>query len=189
VIGPSLKAKLPVPDLQHLQSLFVLSLNRFGIFDSRYKVSGLLAWFRHGETACVITLCSVIVSVYFLSWSAILANSQSGKSNEHSSTPDPNLIGNISQSILSILSSYLVIAITSHPGSLGLHYKSWFWLWLCASVLFSVLGLSLYNTSPLASTILLWAAAFAQIVVPLLLVIKTGAADRRNRDDVERHGD
>ncbi|PQE17123.1 hypothetical protein CJF30_00003849 [Rutstroemia sp. NJR-2017a BBW] len=189
VMGPSLKAKLPVPDLQHLQSLFVLCLNRFGTSNLRHKVSRLLAWFRHGETACVIALCSVVISVFFLSWSAILANSQSGKSNEHSSTPDPNLIGNISQSILSILSSYLVVAITTHPGSLGLHYKSWFWLWLCASVLFSVLGLSLYTTSPLASTILLWAAAFAQIVVPLLLVIMTGAADRRNRDDVERHGD
>ncbi|PQE22395.1 hypothetical protein CJF32_00009348 [Rutstroemia sp. NJR-2017a WRK4] len=189
VIGPSLKAKLPVPDLQHLQSLFVLCLNRFGTFNLRHKVSGLLAWFRHGETACVIALCSVVVSVFFLSWSAMLANSQSGKSSERSSTPDPNLIGNISQSILSLLSSYLVAAITTHPGSLGLHYKSWFWLGLCASVLCSVLGLSFYTTSPLASTILLWAAAFAQIVVPLLLIIKTGAADRRNRDDVERHGD
>jgi hypothetical protein len=119
----------------------------------------------------------------------MLTNSQSGKSCEHSPSSDPNFIGNISQSILSILSSYLVVATTVHSGSVGLRYKFWFWLWLCASVLFSVLGLSLYTTNPLASTVLLWAAAFAQIVVPLLFVIKSGAIERSKGDDVESHAE
>jgi hypothetical protein len=158
-------------------------------FRVRYKASELLAWFSHGETAYVVTLCSVVISVFFLAWSAMLTNSQSGKSCENTPSPDPNLIGNISQSILSILSSYLVVATTVHSGSVGLRYKFWFWLWLCASLLFSVLGLSLYTTHPLASAVLLWAAAFAQIVVPLLLVIKSGAIERSKGDDVESHAE
>lgn len=153
-----------------------------------------MKWFGSGETACTITICAVVTSAGFLVKSVLLANAQSASSSsssseQSSSAPDPNFFGNVSQSILSILSIYLLIATTIQTQSVCLYYRSWFWLWLCASVLFSVLGLSLYYPIPMASTILLWAAAFAQVVIPLLLVIKTGAVEAKNWDDVERHRD
>jgi len=42
---------------------------------------------------------------------------------------------------------------------------------------------------PLASIVLLWAAAFAQVVIPVLLAIKTGSSEAGSKDDVERHAD
>jgi hypothetical protein len=40
----------------------------------------------------------------------------------------------------------------------------------------------------MASIVFLWAAAFAQVVIPVLLVIKTETPESWNGDDVERHG-
>lgn len=155
----------------------------------RYKDNGLLAWFVHKETACVVSICCIVMSSVFMAWSVSLTKQQSKTSYEHSPVSDPNFLGNLSQPILSNLSIYLIIATTVHNPLEGLHYQSWFWLWLFISSLSSVLGLSLYSAMPLASIIFLWAAAFAQVVIPVLLIIKTGTSETENGDDVERHGD
>ena len=155
----------------------------------RYKTNRLLAWLVHKETATVISLCFVVISVFFMAWSVILTNSQSATSPGHSMISDPNFLGNISQSILSNLSIYLIIASTVHNGSVGLRYQSWFWLCLCVSSLSSLLGLSLYSAVPQASVVFLWTAAFAQVVIPTLLIIKTETSETKNGDDVECHGD
>jgi hypothetical protein len=47
----------------------------------------------------------------------------------------------------------------------------------------------LYSAVPLASIVFLWVAAFAQVAIPLLLIINTGSSEARSKDDVERHGD
>ncbi len=91
--------------------------------------------------------------------------------------------------MLSNLSIYLIIAATVHNPSEGLRYRSWFWLCLFASSLSSVLGLSLNSAMPLASRVLLWAAAFTQVVIPVLRVIGTGSSEAGSKEDVERHGD
>jgi len=155
----------------------------------RYKDNGLLAWFVHKETACVVSLCFVVISSFFMAWSVNLANQQSKTSYEHSPVSDPNFLGNLSQSILSNLSIYLIIATTVHDPPEGLRYRSRFWLWLFVSSLSSVLGLSLYSLMPLASIVFLWVAAFAQVAIPVLLVIKTGSSEAGSKDDIERHGD
>ena len=122
-------------------------------------------------------------------WSVFLVKQQPKTSYEHSPISDPNFIGNLSQFILSNLSIYLIIATTVHNPSGGLRYQSWFWLCLFLSSLSSVLGLSLYSAMPLASIVLLWAAAFAQVVIPVLLAIKTRSPEAGSKDDVERHAD
>lgn len=175
-----LVATLLTPGHQYLQSRFVNAMSYFKRSIRRYKVNGLSKWLIHKETASVITLCFVVTSVFFMAWSAILAKSQSTTS---------NFLGNLSQSILSNLSIYLIIATTVHKRSEGLHYESWFWLCLCVSSVSSVLGLVLYSAIPAASIIFFWAASFAQVVIPVLLVNKTGSSESRNGDDVERHGD
>lgn len=135
-----------------------------------------------------LSLCFVVMSVVFMAWSVILASSQSTLSGGRSAVSDPIFFGSLSQSILSNLSIYLIIATTVHNRSVGLRYQSWFWLCLCISSLSSVLGLSLYSAVPLASIVFLWAAAFAQVVIPVLLII-TGTSKAGNGDDVEGHGD
>lgn len=145
----------PTPILQRLQSIFELATSRFKMSMVRYKANRLLAWLVHKETASVISLCFVVISVFFMAWSAILANSQSTTSFEHSLVSDPNFLGNLSQSILSNLSIYLIIASTVHNRSVGLRDQSWFWLCLYISSLSSLLGLSLYSVIPLASILFL----------------------------------
>jgi hypothetical protein len=169
--------------------MFELAMKRFKMFMTRYKANGILAWFIHKETASVLSLCFIGMSVFFMACSVVLANSQSTISGEHNPVSDPNFLGNLSQSILSNLSIYLIIAIAVHNRSVGLRYQSWFWLCLCVSSLSSVVGLSLYSAIPVASIIFLWVAAFAQVVIPVLLIIKTGESETGNEDDVERHGD
>ena len=128
----------------------------------------------------MIILCFVVTSVFFMAWAVFLATSQPTVSNFH---------GNISQCVLSNLSLYLVIAATVEKQFKGLHYQSWFWICLCVSSLSSVLGLILSSSTPVASVFLLWTAAFAQVVIPVLLVMKSGASESVNGDDVERHAD
>ena len=53
----------------------------------------------------------------------------------------------------------------------------------------SVLGLGLYSAVPLASIVFLWVAAFAQVVIPLLLIIVTEASKTKDEDDIESHRD
>jgi hypothetical protein len=174
-----LRATLPTLGHQYLQSIFVIAMSRFKLSIKRYNVNDLFEWLIHKETASVITLCFVVTSVFFMAWSVILAKSRSTTS---------NFLGNLSQFILSNLSIYLMIATTVHKRLEGLHYRSWFWVCLCVSSLSSVLGLSLYSAIPMASIVFLWAAAFAQVVIPVLLVIKTETPESGNGDDVERHG-
>lgn len=193
-IDPLHRPGRPTVSPQYLQLMISLGMSRLKTLMTRCKTSSVIKWFGSGETACTITICALITSAGFLVKSVFLAKAQSASSSsssseQSSSAPDPNFFGNVSQSILSILSIYLLTATTIQTQSVGLYYRSWFWFWLCASVLFSVLGLSLYYPRPMASTILLWAAAFAQAVIPLLLAIRTRAVEATNRDDVERHGD
>jgi hypothetical protein len=162
-------------------------MRHFEMSKVRPKPNGLLAWLIHKETALIVSLCFVAISVFFMAWSVIRANSPSTTASEHSLFSDPKFLGNLSQSVLSNLSIYLIIAATVHNRSVGLHYQSWFWLCLCGSSLSSVLGLSLYSASPLFSMIFSWAAAFAQVIVPLLLIMKIGESGAGKRDDVERH--
>ncbi|KAM3084508.1 hypothetical protein ACMFMG_001388 [Clarireedia jacksonii] len=169
-VDPPLRLTLPTPGLQHLPilpSLFALAMSHFETSRARCN-----SW-RNGKRH----------NTLFCGRKCIL----------------PGLVGQIRQlavwkyisihKLLSILSTYLVAATTIRTGPVGLRYKSWFWLWLSASVLITVLGLSLFTASPLVSTILLWAGAFTQVVVPPLTVTKAGAAETRNTDDVERYGD
>jgi hypothetical protein len=155
----------------------------------RYKSNGFFLWLVHKETASILSLCFVITSVFFMAWSAIPSNLRPTTSGDQSAISDPNFLGNLSQSLLSNLSVYLMITATVHSQSVGLRYQSWFWVCLGISSLSSVLGLSLYASSPLASVIFLWVAAFAQVVIPILLMIKAGVRKSPDRDDVERHGD
>ena len=53
----------------------------------------------------------------------------------------------------------------------------------------SVLGLSLYYVTPLASVIFLWVAAFAQVVIPVLFVTVTRNSEARDKDNVEHQRD
>jgi len=178
-----------IPVLQHLQSIFELATSRFKTPIVRHKANRPLEWLVDKETASVMSLCVVVMSVFFMAWSVILTNSQSTTSLERSLVSDPNFLRNLSQSILSNLSVYLIIASTVKKRSVGLRYQSWFWLCLCVSSLSSLLGLSLYSAIPLASTVFLWVAAFAQVVIPVLLIIQTETSEIENGDDVERHGD
>ncbi|KAE8443091.1 hypothetical protein EG329_002335 [Mollisiaceae sp. DMI_Dod_QoI] len=102
----------PTPVLQHLQSIFELATSRFKMFIVRYKANKLLVWLVDKETAFIISLCLIVTSVFFVAWSTILTKSQPAVSFEHSLVSDPNFLGNLSQSILSNLSIYLVIAST-----------------------------------------------------------------------------
>lgn len=153
------------------------------------SAGALWAWFVYKETASVVSFCFVVMSVFFMASSFNHTNSRSTTSCEHSLFSDPNFLGNLSQSILSNLSIYLIVATTIHNGSVDLRYKSWFWLCLFISLLSSVSGLSLYCALPRASIAFLWTAAFAQVVIPVLLTIKTGESEAGNEDDVELHGD
>jgi hypothetical protein len=42
---------------------------------------------------------------------------------------------------------------------------------------------------PLASIVFLWTAAFTQVAIPVLLVMKTGSSEAGSKDDIERHAD
>jgi uncharacterized oligopeptide transporter (OPT) family protein len=121
--------------------------------------------------------------------SAVLANSQTSTSGENSLGSDSSFLGNLSQSILSYLSVYLVIAGTAHNRSAGLRYQSWLWFLLALSFTSSTLGLGLYSAVPLVSVILLWVAAFTQVVIPVLLISTAGKSEARDEDDVELHRD
>jgi hypothetical protein len=155
----------------------------------RYKANGLWAWFIHWETATGLSICFVTVSSCLMGWSFALAKEQPKSLYEQSPISDPNFFGNLSQSVLSYLSIYLLVATTVQHQSEGLKYQSWFWLWLFVSSLSSVLGLSLYSSCPLASIVLLWTAAFAQVVISVLSVIKAGSSETGSKEDVERHID
>lgn len=69
----------------------------------------------------------------------------------------------------------------------GLRYQSWLWFLLAISFISSVLGLCLYSAVPPASVMFLWVAAFAQVVIPVLLITMAGKLGAVNEDDVERH--
>lgn len=131
----------------------------------------------------------VVMSVYFMARSAMFTNSQSSTSSEHSLGSDSSFLGNVSQSILSYLSVYLVIAGTAHNAPGGLRYQSWLWFLLALSFISTALGLSLYSAVPLASVIFLWVAAFVQVVIPVLLLSVAGKSEIRDEDDVELHRD
>ncbi|PMD41736.1 hypothetical protein L207DRAFT_633063 [Hyaloscypha variabilis F] len=182
-------AKLPTTGLYYLQSIFRLAMSHFQISMKQYKDNGLLAWFVHKETAIFVSISFVIMSSFFMAWSFFLAKQQPKTSYEQSLISDPIFLGNLSQSILSNLSIYLIIATTIHNPPEGVRYRSWFWVWLFVSSLSSVLGLCLYSSMPLASIVFLWTAAFAQVAIPVLLVLKTGSSEAGSKDDVERYGD
>jgi len=188
-IASPLGATPPTTGLYYLQSIFRLAVSRCQMSVNQYKDNGLLKWFVHKETTYVISIFFVVMSSCFMVWSVFLAKQQPKTSYEHNPVSDSNFVGNLSQFILSNLSIYLIIVTTVHNPSEGLRYKSWFWLCLFVSSLLSVLGLSLYSAMPLASIVLLWAAAFAQVVIPVLLAIKTGSLEAGSKDDVERHAD
>lgn len=155
----------------------------------RYHNNRFLAWFSHKETACVLSLCFVVISSFFMAWSVILSKQQSAPSYEHSPISDPNFLGNLSQSILSNLSIYLIIVMRFQNPSEGLRYQSWYWFWLLTSLLSSVLGLSLYSAVPLASIVFLWIAAFAQVALPILFIVNTGPPEAERKEDIECHMD
>ncbi|KIN08823.1 hypothetical protein OIDMADRAFT_175532 [Oidiodendron maius Zn] len=136
-----------------------------------------------------MSLSFVALSVFFIAWSAILANSQPATSGELILTSDSYFLGDLSQSILSNLSIYLIIATAVHNRSEGLPYQSWLWFCLAGSFMSSVLGLGLYSAVPLASIVFLWVAEFAQVVIPLLLIIVTEASKTNDEDDIESHRD
>ncbi|RDW57684.1 hypothetical protein BP5796_12485 [Coleophoma crateriformis] len=162
------------PGLRHLRSTLKLIMAHFRTKKIRYKTTGILEWFIHRETAFIVSLCFVVVSVFLMAWSVILAKSQSATPYTTSPPSDPNFLGNLSQSILSNLSIYLMIATTVHNQPEGLRYQSWIWICLFGSSLSSVLGLGLYSAIPVASIVFLWVAAFAQVVVPVLLMVTDG---------------
>lgn len=174
--------------LIYLQSIFKLVVSCVEKLTARYKANRLVAWLAHKETALVVSFCLVVISVFFMAVSVILAKSQSTTSPKQSLVSDPSFFGDLSQFILSNLSIYLIIAKAVHDQSVGLYHQSWLWFCLCISSLSSILGLSLYSSIPIASIMFLWASAFAQVVIPVLFIINTGKLEFRNSVDVERDG-
>lgn len=136
----------------------MFAINHLKKSRARYKAIGLLQFFFHKETAVVVSICFIVGSGSFMAISVALAKSQP---TALCGALDPIFLGNLSQSILSNLSIYLIIATTIHSQSIGLRYQFWFWVCLIGSIFSSMLGLSLYCARPLASIVFLWAAAFA----------------------------
>lgn len=188
-VNSLLGATPSTPDLNDFSSLSKLAKNQVERIISKYKATGFLAWFIHKETVVVIFILSVVMSVYFMAWSAKLTHSQPTSPGDHSPFADPSFLGNLSQAILSNLSIYLITVATAHDKSRRLHYQSWLWLLLALSFISSVIGLSLYSAIPSAVIIFLWVAACAQVVIPLLLIAMTGKSETKKEDDVESHSD
>lgn len=164
---------------------FRLAMGYFNTSITRYKANGLLKFLFDKETAIVVSICFIVVSASLMVRSVTLATSQNTTSCHRSS--DPSFLGNLSQSILSYLSIYLIITSIIHNKSVDTRYHFWFWVCLIGSFLSSVLGLSLYCATPQAAIVLLWAPSFIQGVIPVLLIVQSRALQPRDRDDVESH--
>lgn len=146
------------------------------------------AWLIHKETALIISISFVVVSVFFMEWSVVKQQSAT-TSMLPGHLSASNFLSNLSQSLTSNLSIYLIVILTVRTYPIGLRYQSWFWLCLFVSSSSSVLGLGFFYAAPRASTIFFWSAAFTQVVVSVLLMTRTEALDVRRRNDVERHTD
>lgn len=189
-VSPAQTNSRPSTPIHHHHHHHQLSIIKLALTQTKESLAGYAnnRFFKslvHKETIFVATLLLVVVSTFFMAWSAILANSQSNSLLLHGITSDPNFFGNISQTILSNLSIYLVITSAIHKRSGGLRYQFWFWFFFGASFVSSLLGLGLYFLVPVASVICLWAAAFAQVIVPVLIMIKTGPQESDNGEDLE----
>lgn len=184
---PLLGATPRTPGLPYLLSVIERVRSRFKKSKVRSKAEGHLPWLVTKGTVLLISLSFVITSASVTTWSAILANVHPIMSGKPSLTSDPYFLGDLSQSLLSYLSIYLVIATAVHNRSEGLPYQPWLWFYLAASFVSSILGLCLYTAVPPASIFFLWVAACAQVVIPLLLIIVTEAS--KTKDDVESHRD
>jgi hypothetical protein len=91
---------------------------------------------------------------------------------------DPNFYTNISQTILSLLSIYLMIIPVIRSRTLGLQYRSWFWACLAVSSVTSILGVSLSGQFPMASGMLGWIGTFAQVVITMLVTQSIRSASK-----------
>lgn len=184
---PLLGATPRTPSLPHLRLVIERVRNRFKKSKIRSKAERYLPRLVEKGTVLFISLSFVITSITLTTWSAILAHLHPITSGNLSLTSDPYFLGDLSQSLLSYLSIYLVIATAVHNRSEGLPYQPWVWVYLAVSFMSNILGLCLYTSVPPASIAFLWFAAFAQVVIPLLLIIVTEAS--KTEDDVESHRD
>jgi hypothetical protein len=159
-----------VSDLLDLAKRFL----RFRIF---------LEFLTHDETSLVVFLVFVVASAVFTTISVKLASSSPSTACQASLASDSNFFANASQTILSILSVYLIILPIIRSRSLGLRYRFWFWGCLFISSLSSILSVGLYSQFPMASGVLGWTGTFAQVVITLLLTqsidraLKAGSID------------
>jgi hypothetical protein len=147
-----------------------------------------MEFLTHEETSLVVFSCFVAASAVSMATSVKLASSPPSTGCQVSLASDSNFFANVSQTILSILSVYLIILPIVRSRSLGLRYRFWFWVCLFISSLSSILSLGLYSPFPMASGVLGWTGTFAQVAITLLL---TQSIDRASKagsiDGIELH--
>jgi hypothetical protein len=137
-----------------------------------------VGFLTHTETSLVVFSCFVAASAVFMAISVKLASSPPTTACQASLTSDSSFFANVSQTILSILSVYLIILPILRSRSLGLRYRFWFWGCLFISSLSGILSLGFYCPFPMVSGVLAWTGTFAQAAITLLL---TQSIDRASK--------
>jgi len=137
-----------------------------------------VGFLTHTETSLVVFSCFVAASAVFMAISVKLASSPPTTACQAGLTSDSSFFANVSQTILSILSVYLIILPILRSRSLGLRYRFWFWGCLFISSLSGILSLGFYCPFPMVSGVLAWTGTFAQAAITLLL---TQSIDRASK--------
>jgi hypothetical protein len=111
---------------RYMESVFEHVSQSLDLAKTFLRFRRFVEFLTHSETSLVVFSCFVAASAVFMAISVKLASSPPTTACQASLTSDSNFFANVSQTILSILSVYLIILLILRSRSLGLRYRFWF---------------------------------------------------------------
>lgn len=172
----------------HYKEYIERIMDSYRIAKTVLRIRRFWRFFIHTETCLVVFSCCVAASAVFMAISIQLSVAPTPPTSQLPLNSDSKFFSDVSQTILSILSVYLIILPIARSRSLGLRYRFWFWGCLFISSMSSILSLGLYAEFSVASGVVSWIETFAQVAITLLL---TQSIEKESKagsiDSIELH--